>query len=156
MTNRSDAFANAVSRKSSKFLSIGSFLYCRNPVLMLRGFAFDMPPGACYIWKYYLPLFSDIEFLNMSLGYRIPNGYIETRGKTDKEISDHALSIINKNDEFPNDESLEEIVSFSKNDLISTVKRSKLFRDIQCFEHESLEEIVERSARNRRKIGITG
>jgi len=122
---------------------------------MLRGFAFDMPPGGCYIWKYYFPLFGNVDFLHMGLAYRISNGYIETKGKDLRQVANEALPIIKENDDFQEDESLEELVSFSRNGLVSPIERSKLFKDIECFQHESIGNILKRADINRERIGIS-
>ena len=154
MTKSSDKLANAIARIAPKFLSVGSFIYYRDPVLMLRGFAFDMPPGGCYIWKYYLPLFGDVEFLNMSLGHRIRNGYLETRGKDLNQLTREALDVVNENDDFSDEESLEDMISFAKGDLISPIERSKLFSDIEIFQRDSFENIIKRAEKNRKRVGI--
>jgi hypothetical protein len=156
MTKKSDLLARTVSRIDQKYLSTGSFIYIRNPILMLRGFVFDMPPGGCYLWKYYLPLFGEIEFLHMSLGYRIEDGYIETKGKSISDISEEALKIINRNFDFSENENLDDLISFSRNNTISQAERTNLLREIECFQNESLEDILQRVAVNREKVGIAG
>jgi hypothetical protein len=154
MTTKSAAVAAELADKRPKFLPIGSFLYCRFPILMLRGFAIDMPPGSCYIWKYYIPLFDDIEFLNMSLGYRIPGSYFNTKHINKKRLVERVIDVIDENDDFIENESLEEIAYFAKNKMVSSIERIKLYRKMKIFENDRLDAILTQAAVNRRKLGI--
>ena len=90
----------------------------------------------------------------MSLGFRVVNGYIDTNRKDVHQLTDEALSIISENDDFSEEESLEEIISFSRNEMVSPMERFKLFRDLECFQNESLESIIKRTAINRERVGI--
>lgn len=154
MTKRSDAFCNAVSSVSPNFLAKGSFLYRKNPALMLRGFAFDAPPGGCYIWKYYLPLFKPVDFLHMSLGYRVNHGYIDTSGKSVQEVAGAAYRIIASNDDFSEEESLDDLLHFAKDSRVSPNEREELFEALASFETEPLERMFNTADANRRKLGV--
>ncbi|MHA6720204.1 hypothetical protein ACX40Y_12220 [Sphingomonas sp. RS6] len=92
----------------------------------------------------------------MSLGYRIHNGYIETKNKDIKQLASEAIVIIDENDDFSENESLEEIISFSRNRMVSPIERSNLFKDLECFNNENLEIILKRAAMNRERLGIAG
>lgn len=154
MTKSSDALAKAISSEVPKFLSAGSFLYCKNPILMMRGFALDTPPRACYVWKYYIPLFQSVDFLNMSLGYRVDNGYIETSGRSRAQLVAEASRIVVDNDDFSEEESLDELIQFAKDRRVSPTERARLFSDLECFKSGGLESIMKRAVANREKLGI--
>ncbi len=49
VTRKSDALAKRVAALLPKFRASGYFLYHRDPILMMRGFAFDMAPGGTVI-----------------------------------------------------------------------------------------------------------
>ena len=123
---------------------------------MLRGFALDMPPGGLYVWKYFFPLFGDVEFLHMSLGYRLPNGYVDAAGKSQVQICDEVISLVVDNDNFAEDESLDELIQFSKCQYVSPIVRSNLFRDIDRIRDQSFEDLLSLAAKNRGKLGIVG
>lgn len=154
MTRKSDALAKAVSALLPKFRATGSFLYHRDPILMLRGFAFDMPPGGCYVWKYYLPLFQDVEFLHMSFGYRVDRGYIETRWKSTSRLTTEAGALVLDNDDFAEEESLEELIEFAKDRRVGPTARARLHEGLRVFESEPLESIISRAIATRAKLGI--
>ncbi len=154
MTKKSDALAKAVSALLPKFRASGSFLYHRDPILMVRGFAFDMPPGGCYVWKYYVPLFQDVEFLHMSLGYRVGGGYIETGGKDHSQLATEASTLVIDNDDFAEDETLEELIQFAKDSRVAPTERASLYSDLRIFESEPLESIISRASAIRSKLGI--
>ncbi|HEX8125612.1 MAG TPA: hypothetical protein VF548_08530 [Allosphingosinicella sp.] len=154
MTRKSDALAKAVSALLPKFRASGSFLYHRNPILMVRGFSFDMPPSGCYIWKYYVPLFQNVDFLHMSLGYRIDNGFLSTAWKSTSQLAIEAVPIIMDNDDFAEEETLEELIQFSKDRRVAPTLRADLYRDLRIFESESLESIISRAITVRAKLGV--
>jgi hypothetical protein len=154
MTARSDALAKAVSALVPKFRVSGSFLYYRDPILMLRGFAFDMPPGGCYVWKYYLPLFQDVEFLHMSFGFRVDGGYIETTLKSTSRLATEASALVLDNDDFAEEESLEELIEFAENGRVGPTSRARLHGALRVFESESLESIISRAIAMRAKLGV--
>jgi hypothetical protein len=154
LTRKPDALAKRVAALMPKFRASGSFLYHRDPILMMRGFAFDMPPGGCYVWKYYLPLFQDVDFLHMSLGYRVEGGYIETAWKSSAELAAEASRIVTDNDDFAEAESLDELIRFAKNERVASTERTKLFRDLRIFESESLEAITGRAIAIQAKLGV--
>ena len=154
MTRKSDALAKAVSALLPKFRPSGSFLYCRDPILMMRGFAFDMPPGGCYVWKYYVPLFQDVEFLHMSLGYRVDGGYIETRWKSSSQLAAEACALVSDNDDFAEEETLEELFQFAKDKRVAATERASLLRGLRIFETEPLESIMDRASAIRAKLGV--
>jgi hypothetical protein len=154
VTKKSDALAKKIASEMPNFLSAGSFLYRKEPILMMRGFALDMPPGTCYIWKYYIPLFESVDFLNMSLGYRLSEGHIETGGKDAAQLASEASRIVLDNDDFSDDETLEELIRFANDRRVAPTERARLFRELDCFKSEPLETILNRAAANREKLGI--
>lgn len=152
MTKRANVLAKEFARTFTKFVPVRAYLYCRDPVFMLRGFAFDMPPGICYVWKYYFPLFGDAGFLNLSLGYRIHSGHIRTAGKTLKEVYNQVSEVLVKEDNFSDIENIEEMLNFAEDHRLPVGARLKLLRDMRCFETLPIEAIIAKSSRNLKQI----
>jgi hypothetical protein len=78
-----------------------------------------MPPGGCYVWKYMFPLFSNYEFINLTFGYRLQDGYFDFFGASESQILDAILSKIDDNFDFSTEESLGEFFSFIDDRRIS-------------------------------------
>jgi hypothetical protein len=154
VTKKSDALAKAVSALLPKFRASGSFLYHRDPILMLRGFAFDMPPSGCYIWKYYLPLFQDVDFLHMSLGYRLDDGHLESAWKSTSRLAAEAVQVITDNDDFGEEETLDELIQFAKDRRVGPTRRAGLYRDLRIFESEPSESLISRAIATQAKLGV--
>jgi hypothetical protein len=114
----------------------------RDPALFLRGFCLDMPPGGCYIWKYYLPLFSNDRRLDLRYGYRVNGGYISGHKKSRDQFFEDLISIIDKNDNFNEEETLLEAYNFAKHELASSVQRNGLLRDIRRVDSDSIIELM--------------
>jgi hypothetical protein len=97
----------------------------KNEKIFLRGFALDMPPGGCYLWKYMFPLFSNYEFINLTFGYRVEGGHFDFFGASESQILDAILSKIDDNSDFSKGESLKEFLSFIDNGRISHEARAE-------------------------------
>jgi hypothetical protein len=126
----------------------------RNPQLFLRGFALDMPPGGCYVWKYMFPLFSTLEFVSLTFGYRLQDGYVDTRRVSKSRALDDILAIIDDNLDFAELESIDEFVSFLDDSRISASDKREgigLVALSSATAPVGLQEVVEA---NKRKYGL--
>jgi hypothetical protein len=153
MIRRSSLIASLTSSRP-EFSSCGSYLFLNNPKLFLRGFALDMPPGGCYIWKYMFPLFSNLTFINLTFGRRLENGYVKTINRSRRKIVEDMLRIFDTDYDFEPEESIEEFVSFTRalrlpSDLSrEAIELSQIAIDIDSA---TLDKIVES---NKRKYGL--
>lgn len=152
MTKTSDNIASMLAKRMENYSAIGSFLYVNEPITMLRGYALDMPPGGCYIWKYYFPLFGNVDFLHMSLGYRIENGFIPTTGKSKADIVENIMQILNEQKPFCQLESIDDLVDFARGERISPAVRSELFSTLRHYKNYA--EMASDSYRNAKRLGI--
>lgn len=112
MIRRNHYLAKSISVQRPEFCHYHSYLFLNNYKLFLRGFALDLPNGGCYVWKYIFPLFTNLEFISLTFGYRIEEGYVDFSKISSSQILPAVLSIIDRNSDFAKEESVAEFLSF--------------------------------------------
>jgi len=147
-----DRIATKVSRIISGLSATGPYLHMSNPEFFLRGFALDMPPGSCYVIKYCLPLYADIDFLHLSFGYRLNDGYVSTSGRTESEIANSIADVIRGHMDFAPQESIEDILGIAR--LVDAGTRAEILDLVSIFDASDKAALRQKAASNRAKFAI--
>lgn len=155
MIRRINSIVRLVSDARPEFSHFRSYLFIKEPNLFLRGFALDMPPGGCYVCKYMFPLFSKLEFISLTFGYRLEGGYVDMVGRSQSQILDNILSIIDENSNFLVEEDFSEFLSFVDDKRISTEAKKEAIALIETCSDIEPENIVNIVENNRKKYALS-
>jgi hypothetical protein len=119
---------------------------------MLRGFALDMPPRFCFITKYVLPLYINIDFLHLSYGYRVPGGDLLTPRLWQHGVADAALAVIHAEFDFTDEEGSDDLLRMIP--FLSAAGQSELMAAIHLLKTEDIDDLASRAAVNMKRLGI--
>ena len=109
-----------------------------------------MPPGFCFITKYVLPLYVEVDFLHLAYAYRVPGGDLRTPWIWSHGVADAALAIIQAEFDFAEKESSEDL----RRMLPFLSPRSDLAAAIRLLETEDTDVLAHRAATNMKRLGI--
>lgn len=150
------SLVNLVAAGRPSFSYFQSYLFLSNAKLFLRGFALDMPPGGCYVWKYMFPIFADLEFISLTFGYRLLDVYVDRQCISPHQAASSVISIIDSNLDFAETESFDEFLSFVQDTRIDGSAKAAAIALVEKaidMGPVELERIIEN---NKTKYGLGG
>lgn len=154
MSDRCKKIAKRVVDLRPTFSSWDCFVFMQRPSLLLRGFAIDMPPGACYVWKFMFPLFEDFEFVHLTFGYRVYDGYLSTRGLSDSDIARRVADQVDINNDFSDQEDVLDLIKFVQDERVAVQARAEASQVIRRYISSEDEQLIAKANVNMSRLGL--
>jgi len=84
-----------ISKRIPALSDAGKFLYMKPANHSIRGFLFDQPSSIIYVYKLFIPLFDEFEYIYLSLSQRISS--FDTTNLRKQDVLNELLVVVKEN-----------------------------------------------------------